>query len=147
MRRKGRLAAGAEADIVVFDSATITDQATYSASIRTTTGIRHVLVNGTFVVRDAQLVRDALTGRPVPRPAYTAQWSARPADCGPRRRGDAIALGAHSGSPTALIATSAKSLSARIGVAPYLPARYLRPIASSMRGLRSESAYSLLAPS
>jgi hypothetical protein len=38
---------------------------TYFASIRTTTGIRHVLVNGTFVARDAQLVRDALPGRPV----------------------------------------------------------------------------------
>jgi N-acyl-D-aspartate/D-glutamate deacylase len=65
MRRKGRLAAGADADIVVFDPATITDQATYSASTRTTTGIRHVLVNGTFVVRDAQLACDALPGRPV----------------------------------------------------------------------------------
>jgi N-acyl-D-aspartate/D-glutamate deacylase len=65
MRRKGRVAAGADADIAVFDPATITDQATYAASTRTTTGIRHVLVNGTFVVRDAQLVRDARPGRPV----------------------------------------------------------------------------------
>src|SRR5690348_13745602 len=72
---------------------------------------------------------------------------ARPAGCGPSPEGDALALGAHSGSLTALIAASAKSLSARIGVAPYLPAKYPRPIASSMRGLRSESAYSLLAPS
>jgi N-acyl-D-aspartate/D-glutamate deacylase len=65
MRRKGRVAAGADADIVVFDPATITDQATYSASTRPTTGIRHVLVNGTFVVRNGQLQQDARPGRPV----------------------------------------------------------------------------------
>ena len=65
MRRKGRVAEGADADIVVFDPATITDHATYSASTRPTTGIRHVLVNGTFVVRDAQLAPAACPGRPV----------------------------------------------------------------------------------
>ena len=65
MRRKGRIAAGADADIAVFDPATISDQATYAASTRPTTGIRHVLVNGTFVVRDTELVPEARPGRPV----------------------------------------------------------------------------------
>ncbi|HEX6452591.1 MAG TPA: amidohydrolase family protein, partial [Trebonia sp.] len=65
MRRKGRLAAGADADIVVFDPETISDQASYTASTRPSAGIRHVLVNGTFVVRNGQLVTAARPGRPV----------------------------------------------------------------------------------
>jgi N-acyl-D-aspartate/D-glutamate deacylase len=65
MRRKGRLAAGADADIVVFDPETISDQASYTASTRPSAGIRHVLVNGTFVVMDGQLVTGARPGRPV----------------------------------------------------------------------------------
>ena len=60
MRRKGRVSAGSDADIVVFDPETITDQATYTDSTRPSSGIRHVLVNGAFVVRDGEL--DA--GRP-----------------------------------------------------------------------------------
>jgi hypothetical protein len=65
MRRKGRLQAGHDADIVVFDPDTVTDQATYTASTRPSTGIAHVLVNGTFVVRDGALDPAALPGRPV----------------------------------------------------------------------------------
>jgi N-acyl-D-aspartate/D-glutamate deacylase len=65
MRRKGRLQAGADADLVVFDPATLADQATYTHSTRPSTGIRHVLVNGTFVVRDGSIVTDARPGRPV----------------------------------------------------------------------------------
>ena len=65
MRRKGRLQAGGDGDIVVFDPATVSDQATYASSTRPATGIRHVLVNGTPVVRDGEIVRHALPGRPV----------------------------------------------------------------------------------
>ena len=51
LRRKGRLQPGADADLVVLDPATISDQASYANSTRPSTGIQHVLVNGTFVVR------------------------------------------------------------------------------------------------
>jgi cytosine/adenosine deaminase-related metal-dependent hydrolase len=65
LRRKGRLQAGCDADIVVFDPDAITDRASYDDSTRTSAGIRHVLVNGAFVVRDGDIVTDARPGRPV----------------------------------------------------------------------------------
>jgi len=65
LARKGRLQPGADADLVVFDPATVTDQATYTDSTRPSTGIRHVLVNGSLVVRDGQLDPAVLPGRPV----------------------------------------------------------------------------------
>ena len=65
MRRKGRVQPGCDADIVIFDPAAITDRATYQDSTRTSAGITHVLVNGIFVVRGAELVPTALPGRPV----------------------------------------------------------------------------------
>jgi cytosine/adenosine deaminase-related metal-dependent hydrolase len=65
MRRKGRVQPGADADLVVFKPDAVTDQATYVDSTRPSTGFEHVLVDGTFVVRDASLVLDAFPGRPV----------------------------------------------------------------------------------
>jgi N-acyl-D-aspartate/D-glutamate deacylase len=56
---------GTDADLVVFDEARVTDQATYVASTRPSSGIDHVIVGGTFVVHDGELVPDALPGRPV----------------------------------------------------------------------------------
>ena len=65
LRGKGRLQPGGDANIVVFDPDTVTDRASYQHSTRPSAGIRHVLVNGAFVVRDGQLVADARPGRPV----------------------------------------------------------------------------------
>jgi len=65
LRAKGRLQPGGDADIVVFDPETVTDRASYRHSTRPSAGITHVLVNGTFVVRDGDLVTDSRPGRPV----------------------------------------------------------------------------------
>jgi N-acyl-D-aspartate/D-glutamate deacylase len=65
MANKARVQPGADADLVVFNADTITDQATYEHSTRPSSGITHVLVDGTFVVRDGALVIDALPGRPL----------------------------------------------------------------------------------
>ncbi len=65
MRRKGRIAAGMDADLTVFDPARVIDRATYEKPAQFSVGIRHVLVGGTFVVRDEQLVSGVAPGRPI----------------------------------------------------------------------------------
>jgi N-acyl-D-aspartate/D-glutamate deacylase len=65
MRRKGRVRTGTDADIVVFDPATVRDQATYAQSTRPSAGIRHVVVNGELLVRDGAIRTGALPGKPV----------------------------------------------------------------------------------
>ncbi len=52
--RRGTLAPGCFADVVVFDPATIADHATYEDPHRYATGVRHVLVNGTPVLCDGE---------------------------------------------------------------------------------------------
>ncbi len=66
MRTKGRLRVGADADITVFDPETVIDNATFEEPARASTGIEHVLVGGTFVVRDGALV-DVLPGQAIRR--------------------------------------------------------------------------------
>jgi imidazolonepropionase-like amidohydrolase len=65
MRRKGRVQVGADADLAVFDPARVLDVATFESPTQYSAGIVHVLVNGTFVVREEQLVRGVAPGRPV----------------------------------------------------------------------------------
>jgi N-acyl-D-aspartate/D-glutamate deacylase len=65
MKHKGRIALGADADITIFDPAKVIDRATFEAPTTPSAGIPHVLVNGTFVVRDGELVKDARPGSAV----------------------------------------------------------------------------------
>ncbi len=64
MKRKGRVQVGADADLVLFDPDTVIDNATFE-QLDYSTGIEHVLVSGTPVVRGGELVEDAFPGRPV----------------------------------------------------------------------------------
>lgn len=64
MRRKGRVAVGCDADLVLLDLEATTDRAS-AAAVLHSSGVRHLLVGGEFVVRDGQLDLTALPGRPV----------------------------------------------------------------------------------
>jgi N-acyl-D-aspartate/D-glutamate deacylase len=65
MARKGRIEVGADADITVFDPQTVLDRATYESPAQPSAGIVHVLVGGTFVVRDGTTIEDVYPGQPV----------------------------------------------------------------------------------
>ena len=64
-REKGRLGAGADADIVVLDPAAVTDTATYLDPTSPSVGVRYLFVAGTAVVWEGELVADAYPGRPL----------------------------------------------------------------------------------
>jgi N-acyl-D-aspartate/D-glutamate deacylase len=54
-RLKGRLQEGADADIVVFDPATISDRATFANPMEPSIGVRYLLVAGTVVVHQGKI--------------------------------------------------------------------------------------------
>ncbi len=69
---RGSLEPGFFADVVVFDPATIRDHATFENPHQYATGVRHVLVNGTPVLRDGEHT-GATPGRVVRGPGWTGR--------------------------------------------------------------------------
>lgn len=64
-RYKGRLQEGADADIILFDPATVTDRSTFEHPKLPSEGMRYVLVGGKFVVEDGKPVPNVFPGQPI----------------------------------------------------------------------------------
>ncbi len=65
MQERGRLQKGMIADITVFDPETVTDKATYEKGTLPSEGIPYVVVNGTIVVKDSQVLKGVNPGQPI----------------------------------------------------------------------------------
>lgn len=74
IQSRGLLREGFYADVTVFDPNTVMDRATFERPHQLSTGIRHVLVNGTFVLREG-VHTGAKPGRALRGPG----WTGRPA--------------------------------------------------------------------
>lgn len=78
MAAKGRVQVGADADLVLFDPATVLDRATYREPTLPPTGIPHVIVAGVVVVRDGTIQPEVHPGRPIRAPLDSGVTHARP---------------------------------------------------------------------
>ena len=63
MERKGRMQEGMDADITIFDPATVQERATYAEPDQRSAGIPFVIVNGTVVIDGGEAVEEAAPGR------------------------------------------------------------------------------------
>lgn len=63
IQSKGRLQAGADADITVFDPDRVIDRATFENPAQYSEGIQYVLVNGAFVVKEGRIEDGVAPGR------------------------------------------------------------------------------------
>lgn len=72
LQRRGRLAEGYYADVVVLDPSTIRDTATFQQPHQYAVGVHHVFVNGVHVLKDGEHT-GAMPGRVVLGPGATAK--------------------------------------------------------------------------
>jgi len=65
MQERGRIQEGMIADIVVFHPENFTDNSTYQNGSVPSTGMKSVVVNGTVVLEDDNVIMDAFPGQPI----------------------------------------------------------------------------------
>jgi N-acyl-D-aspartate/D-glutamate deacylase len=65
MRKKGRLQRGADADVTIFDPATVSDRATVADPSQPAAGVDYVFVLGTMVLSPNGLDKSKLPGQPI----------------------------------------------------------------------------------
>jgi len=65
MQVRGRMQKGMVADITMFDPETVRDNATYAKGTLPSTGIKHVIVNGTLVMKDQEPLKGVNPGQPI----------------------------------------------------------------------------------
>ena len=63
--RKGRLQEGADADIVVFDPQTISDQSTFDKPMEPSIGVRYELIAGTPLIEEGKVLPDVYPGKAI----------------------------------------------------------------------------------
>ena len=62
-RYKGRLREGFDADLTLFDPHKISDAATFKQPLLPSKGIRYVMVNGEFVLKEGKFIEDVQPGK------------------------------------------------------------------------------------
>jgi hypothetical protein len=65
MANKGRIQVGKDADITIFDPATVKDNSTPKMGGLPSTGIPYVIVNGTVVVKNSKVLEGVYPGKPI----------------------------------------------------------------------------------
>ena len=70
MANKGRIKVGADADITIFDPATVKQVATPANGGLPSAGIPYVGVNGTIVVKDSKVLKGVYPGKPIRLPVH-----------------------------------------------------------------------------
>ena len=65
MQERGRIQEGMIADLTLFDPKTVTDNASFTDGLRTSTGVAFVLVSGQIALDRGEVVKATTAGKPL----------------------------------------------------------------------------------